>query len=101
MSLWLAGDRGFDRGVQRAVGEAFAQRRAQIGGVFLAEAHVECSRAGDAHAVAALAEIVRQGRDEANSPACFPGSHVAGGATRAVVDLFERKFLGEARAHLG
>ena len=46
-----------------------AQRRAQIGGVLLAEAHIERAGAGDPHAIAALAEIVGQRRDEAEPPA--------------------------------
>ncbi len=35
-----------------------AQRRAQIGDVFLAQAHVKLAGAGQPHAVAAFAEIM-------------------------------------------
>ena len=46
---------------------AGAQRRAQIGGIVLAQAHIQRAGAGQPHAVAALAEIMRQRRDEADA----------------------------------
>src|SRR5580692_6810194 len=55
----------FDGGVEELVAFGRAQRLPQVGGVFLAEAHVERARTGDAHAVAGLAEIMGQRRDEA------------------------------------
>jgi hypothetical protein len=61
VALWLARDRVFDGGVQEVVALGSAQRLAQIGSVFLAEAHVKRARAGDAHAVAGLAEIMGEG----------------------------------------
>ena len=60
------------------------KRRAQVGGVLLAEAHVERARAGHAHAVAALAEIVRQRRDEAEAAAGLLHAHIARRAAGAV-----------------
>ena len=72
-----------DRLVQQSVVGARAQRRAQIGRVLLAEAHVERARAGEAHAVAALAEIVRERRDEAEPAAGFLDAHVARRAARS------------------
>ena len=69
MALGLAGDRFLDRGVQRLRRFATPQRRAQIRSVVLAEAHIERAGAGDADAVAALAEIMGQRRDEAEPAA--------------------------------
>src|SRR6056297_3621881 len=67
MALWLARDGvanlGFERGV---IGRVVAQGRAQVGHVFLSEAHVELAGAGEAHAVAAFAEVMRERRDEAD-----------------------------------
>src|SRR5215207_9528748 len=60
MPLRLAGD-----GVRDGLFETFialreAHGRSQVGRVLLAEAHVELARAGEAHAVAALAVVMRQ-----------------------------------------
>src|SRR5262245_17199317 len=55
MPLGLARDGGLDRGIEHVVGLGGAQRRAQVGGVFLAETHEERASAGDPHAVAGFA----------------------------------------------
>src|SRR6476660_3443506 len=52
VAFWLARYRLFDRGVQKVVAFGCAQRLAQIGGIFLSEAHIERARAGHAHAIA-------------------------------------------------
>ena len=67
VALGLARDRLLDGALEALVALGGAQRRAQVGGVLLAEAHVERAGAGDADAVAALAEIVGQRRDEADA----------------------------------
>ena len=54
VALGLAGDRFVDGRVQEIVAFGSAQRLAQIGGILLAEAHVERAGAGDAHAIAGL-----------------------------------------------
>ena len=54
VALGLARDRLVDRGIEQVVAFRGAQRRAQVGGVLLAEAHIERAGAGDAHAVARL-----------------------------------------------
>ena len=64
VALGLAADRLVDGGDQRVVRFAGAQRRAQVGRVVLAQAHVEHARAGQPHAVAGFAEIVGHRRDE-------------------------------------
>src|SRR5215831_230047 len=63
--LGLARDRFRNRRIEQIVAFGRAQRRAQIGGVLLTEAHVEGSRAGHPHPIAGFAEIVGQRRDEA------------------------------------
>ena len=55
--------------MKRLVTLAGAERLPEIGGIFLSEAHVERAGAGEADAVAALAEIMGHGRDEAEAPA--------------------------------
>ena len=69
VALGLARDRLGDRPVEQLVALGGAQRRAQVGGVLLAEAHIERAGAGQPHAVAAFAEIVGERRDEAQPPA--------------------------------
>ena len=61
-----------------------AHHRAEVGVVVLAEAHVELAGAGQAHAVAAFAEVVGQGRDEADAAAGLGDAGVAGGAAGAL-----------------
>src|SRR5258708_6511109 len=76
VALGLAGDRFVNGGLEQPVALGQAQRGAQIGGVLLTEAHIERAGAGDADAIAALAEIVRQRRDEAD-PTPRPAYRVA------------------------
>src|SRR5262249_6037842 len=54
---------------------------------------------GDAHAVAGFAEIVRQGRDEAEPPTGLGDPHIAGWTTGSIVDLVESEPLGKPRPH--
>jgi hypothetical protein len=52
MALGLPRNRLVDRGMKQIVGLACPERRAQISGILLAEAHIERAIAGDAHAMA-------------------------------------------------
>lgn len=100
MALGLAPDRFINRvGDQRIVGRG-PQRRPEISGVLLAEAHVKRAGAGDADTVAAFAEIMGERRDEADPPACFPHADIARRSTGAVVDIIEREPVEQARAQL-
>src|SRR5262245_54237350 len=94
VALGLARDRLGDRGVEQIVAFGRAQRSAQIGGVFLTEAHVKGTRAGHPHPVAGLAEIVGQRRDEAQPAAGFGDLDVARRPAAAIVDILEREALG-------
>src|SRR3982750_699018 len=71
MTLGLAQDRLVDGAVEQLVAFGGAQRRPPGGGVPPAEAHVKRAGAGDAHAVAAFAEVVGHRRDETEPPAGF------------------------------
>src|SRR5262249_15496678 len=51
VALGLAADRFVDGRLQQLVAFARPQRRAQVGGVILAETHVQRARAGEPHAV--------------------------------------------------
>src|SRR5437899_12979109 len=62
VALGLAGDRLVDCAVEQVVALRGAEHAAQVGRVFLAEAHEQRAGAGDAHAVAGFAEIVRPRR---------------------------------------
>src|SRR5215472_9848280 len=68
MPLWLAGDGGPYGLLERRVVRPRTQNAAEIGGILLAEAHVEHPGASEAHAVAAFAEIMGHRRDEADAP---------------------------------
>ena len=57
---------------------------AQIGAVLLAQAHVEHAGAGEAHAVAAFAEIMGEGRDQAQPAAGFRHVEIARRAAGAM-----------------
>src|SRR5688572_4408845 len=93
--LGLARDRLAYGGDQRLIALALAQRRAQVGRVLLAQAHIEGAGAGEAHAVAGFAEIVRERCDEAEPPAGLAHAHITGGAASAIVDLLEGPALRE------
>jgi hypothetical protein len=82
MALGLPQNRRADRRFQEIVGFGATQRRAQIGRVVLTQAHIERSRAGDADAIAALAEIMRERRDEAEPTASFGYVEIARGDHR-------------------
>ena len=99
MAFGLARDRRVD-GACRAASSSLrrAQRRAQIGGVVLAEAHKSVPVQVSAHAVAAFAEIVRQRRDEAEPAAGFGHAHIARRPAGAIVAVVEREALAPGRA---
>ena len=69
------------------------KRRAQVGGILLAEAHVERAGAGQPHAVAAFAEIMGERRDEAEPAAGLRDPHIARRAAGLVGDVLEREAL--------
>src|SRR5205085_11171077 len=99
VAFGLARDRLVDRRIDEVVAFRGAQRRAQVRGVLLAEAHVERAGAGEAHAVAGLAEVMGEGRDEAEPPAGLGNAYVARRPAGHVVDVAERIAFGQARAH--
>src|SRR5437762_1831993 len=51
MALGLTRDRFFDRGIDEVVTFGGAQRRAQVGGILLAEAHVKRAGAGQPYTI--------------------------------------------------
>src|SRR5262245_49246576 len=99
MSLRLPGDGGIDRGVEEGVVGTCAKRRSEIGRVLLAETHIESSGAGNAHAIARFAEIMRQRRDEAEPPSSLAHLDIAGRTAGAVGVVVEREALRKARPH--
>src|SRR5262245_16718737 len=68
VALGLARDRLIDGACEERIVPARSQWCAQVGGVILAQAHVERAGTREAHTVAALTEIVRHRRDEAEAP---------------------------------
>src|SRR5688572_33288415 len=99
VSLGLSRDRLVDRPLQELVAFRRAERGAQIRRVLLAEAHVKRAGAGDAHAVAALAEIMGERRDEAYPAARLRHLDIARRTAGPVAGLRHRKTLGEAGAY--
>src|SRR5690348_8529591 len=67
MALGLARDRGADRLFDQRVVRGQAERRAEIGGVLLSQAHEKRAGAGQPHAITALAEIMGEGGDHAEA----------------------------------
>src|SRR5262245_28137203 len=99
MALWLPGDGRVDRGIEEGVIGTCAKRRLEIGCVLLAETHIESAGAGDAHAIARFAEIVRQWRDEAEPPSSLAHLDIAGRTAGAVGVVVEREALLKPRPH--
>ncbi|MNI88296.1 hypothetical protein D3C73_1455820 [compost metagenome] len=60
---------------------AFANYFTQVGGIVLAETHVERAGAGETDAIAALAEIMGHRRDAAHAAACLGHFDITGWAT--------------------
>ena len=90
VALGLARNRFVDGGEEEVVALGGAQRLAQIGGILLAEAHIQRAGAGDAHAIAGFAEIVGERRDEAEPAAGLGDAYIARRAAGAVVEVVER-----------
>src|SRR5262245_2286993 len=97
--LGFARDRFRDRRVEQVVALGRPQWRTQIGSVFLTEAHIERSGAGDPHAVAGFAEIVGERRDEAEPTAGLADVDVARRAAGAIVDVGEREAFRQVCPH--
>src|SRR6476469_2796141 len=89
MTLGLGRDRRVDGGVKQTVGFACSERRSKIGGILLAEAHIESAGAGHPYSVARLTEIMGERRDETESASGLAHLHVASGTTRAMQALLE------------
>src|SRR6476620_4135239 len=99
MPLGLARDGRVDGFTQEMIGLASPKRSPEVGGVFLAEAHIKGAGAGHPHAIAGLAEIVGHRRDKAELAAGLADRDVAGGSTRAIGTILEREALSELRPH--
>src|SRR6202034_3468438 len=76
-----------DRLHERPVGSGAAKRFAQIDRILLAQTHIERAGAGDAHPIAALAEIVRKRSDKSEAAPRFPNVVIA---RRAAGDVRRR-----------
>ena len=95
VSLGLAAN-GFINGiVQKFVAFRCAQGRAQVSGILLTKAHIECPGTGQANAIAALAEIVGHWRDESDATTGFLHLDIAGGTTGLVADIFQSELFAE------
>src|SRR5208282_4862289 len=86
----LAADRFPNRRLERFISFGLTQGGAQIGRILLAEAHIKGAGASHPDAVAALAEIMGQGRDKAEPPTGLAHRHIARWAAGAIIGLVER-----------
>ncbi len=84
--------------VEEVVGLARPERRTQVGGVLLAEAHEQRTGAGHPHAIARLAEIVRHRGDEADAAAGLGDRDIPRRAARAQRQVGQRVARGEPGA---
>src|ERR1700761_1003680 len=91
VAFGFARNRLVDGGQERSIALGGAQRLTQVGGVLLAEAPVECTGAGEAHAIAGFAEIIGQRRNEPEPAAGLGDASVARRAAAAVIKVFEVK----------
>src|SRR3954469_10597958 len=101
VTLRLARDRFRDRRIEQAVALRCAQRRAQVGGIFLTEPHVKRAGAGYADAIARFAKIVGEGSNETEAAASLGNAHEAGPPAGLVVDVFQRVTLSQPRSNDG
>src|SRR5579872_1839474 len=85
----LRSDGAVDGRGQKSVIGGGTQGFAQIRGVLMPEAGVKGSGAGDAHAVARLAEIMRHRRDEAEFAGGLLDADIARGPARRLVEIGE------------
>src|SRR5215470_1612311 len=76
-----------------------AQRFAQIGGVFLAETHIERAGAGHPYAIAGFAEIMGERRNKTEPAAGFRNAHIARRSAGPIIDVVEPIALGEPRTN--
>src|SRR3974377_378603 len=72
-----------------------------MGGIFLAEAHVERASTGDAYPVAGFTEIMGQRRYKTEPPAGFLDTDVPRRPASTIVDVFQRITLCQTRPHQG
>src|SRR5262245_18386129 len=89
VALGLARDRFADSCDERLVALGLTQRLPQIGRVLLPQAHIERPGSGLAHAVAALAEIMGEWRDEAEPSSGLAHRYVARRTAAAVIGFVE------------
>src|SRR5271167_1277917 len=90
MAARLAVDRFANRRLERRISFGVAQRRAQVRGILLAEAHIQRACAGHPDSVAALAEIMGQRGDETEPPTGLAHRDIARRSACAIVALVER-----------
>ena len=76
------------------------KRGAKVGFILLAKAHIHLAGACNAYPVTALAEIMGQGRDEAEPSACFLNAHIAGGTAGTIRKIGQAPALLEIGTQL-
>src|SRR5690349_20382425 len=101
MAFGLAGDCFADGGDQRLVTLALAQYRAEIGGIVLPKAHIKCPRAGEADAIAAFAEVMGEGRDEADALTGLLDPYITRRSARALTGFGQGPALLQFRPQHG
>src|SRR5690606_12282762 len=89
-----------NRAVEKRITLAGAKGRAEICAILPTETHIERACAGEADAVAAFTEIMRQRRDETEPAACLLHMDITRGATRAHIQLFKRPTGCEGTANI-
>src|SRR5215207_10050725 len=89
VALGLAGDGVLDGAFEALVALRGAKRRAQVGRILLAQAHEPLAGAGEAHPIAALAEVMGHRRNEAELSAGFLHPDISGRPARAFGQVLE------------
>ena len=102
MKSWPLGLRAIASWIAASSGASLAEARSGVrrsAASSWPEAHIERAGAGEPHAVAALAEIMGERRDEAEPPAGLAHGEIARRAAGAVVGLVERPAPLQPRPH--
>src|ERR1017187_526061 len=91
VALGFAADGFVDGSVDHGFVRRGAQGRTKIGGIVLSEAHIKHASASQAHAVAGLAEIMAERRNEAKPSSGLAYSNVARWTARAIIERIHEK----------
>src|SRR5271166_4451036 len=99
MATGLARDRRVDGIIEFSITDTSTKQRPEVCLVVMTKTHVQRPCAGEGDAIAAFAEVVCHGRDEAEAVTGLSHPKVACGAAGAVIGLLKRPGATQAASH--